>query len=208
MKAAFAAEVRLLQKAGSCGLLVCAGGPHWGEVLGAAGLRPAFAAGARLLQKAGSCGLLVCAGGLHRGEVFWERQTCGLHSPRGRASYRKRVRAGCWCVREARIGAKFLRAAGLRPAFAAGARLLQKAGSCGLLVCAGSPHMGRSFRSGRAAACIRRGGASPTESGSCGLLVGAGGPHRSEVFWERQACGLHSPRGRASYRKRVRAGCL
>jgi len=71
---------------------------------------------------------------------------------------------------------------------------------------AGGPTSGRSFGLlGRLAACIRRGGAPPTwESGS--VDYGAGflpllweARPRGEALAFGQACGLHSPRGRASY---------
>ena len=89
------------------------------------------------------------------------------------------VRVVCMCGRPA-FGRNFLAAAGLRPAFAAGGGAsyngrLRAVGMCG------SPHLGEVFRSGRPAACIRRGGAPPTKAG-CGLLVCAGGPHWGEVF--------------------------
>ncbi len=132
---------RLLQKAGSCGLLVCAGGPHWSEVLGAAGLRPAFAAGARLLQKAGSCGLLVCAGSPHRGEVLGAAGLRPAFAAGARLLQKRRGRARCGMCGRPALGRVF-GAAGLRAAFAAGARLLQKNGVVWLLAWAGGPRWG------------------------------------------------------------------
>ena len=116
-----------------------------------------------------------------------------LPQKRGGASF-------CFCGR-ADHGAMLLTLAGrLAPVFAAWARHPQR--RCGVgFAFVGGPTSARSFwLCWQAPACVRRGGAPPTEAGRCELLLLWEGRPRRDASALLADWRLGSPRGRASHK--------